>query len=160
MSGPLRSRRNAARRAARGLIRELPSFLKLLYRLLRDRRVARADKLLFAAVTAYVVAPLDLVPDFMGVFGLVDDLYLLGLALGRLLTRAGPELLLEHWDGNPRSLGYLIDGVDQLGEMLPEPIRKALRGAAGDEAGSADRQARAEPPATSRRRAGRRARRV
>lgn len=134
MSDPPR-RGRARRKAARDLLRELPSFLKLLYRLLRDPRVGRAEKLLFAGVTAYVLAPLDLVPDVFGVFGFVDDLYLLGLVLGRLLSRAGPDLLLEHWDGNPRALGYLIDGVEQLGDMLPEPVRRLLRGAAeeGDE---------------------------
>jgi uncharacterized membrane protein YkvA (DUF1232 family) len=119
----------ASRRAARSLLRELPSFLKLLYRLLRDSRVPAADRVLFGLVTAYVLAPVDLVPDVFGVFGFVDDLYLLGLALARLLARAGPAVLLEHWDGNPRSLGYLIEGVEQLGEMLPAPIRRILRGA-------------------------------
>jgi uncharacterized membrane protein YkvA (DUF1232 family) len=127
----------STRKAARDLLHELPSFLKLLYRLLRDSRVQRADKLLFAAVAAYVVAPADLVPDFLGMFGLVDDLYLLGLALGRLLTRAGPDLLLQHWDGNPRSLGYLVEGVEQLGEMLPGPIRGMLRGTAAETPGGA-----------------------
>lgn len=123
------ARGRASRRAARGLLRELPSFLKLLYRLLRDARVPAADRILFGLVTAYVLTPVDLVPDVFGVFGYVDDLYLLGLALARLLARAGPDVLLEHWDGNPRSLGYLIEGVEQLGEMLPARVRRILRGA-------------------------------
>lgn len=128
-----RPRRDAVRREARTLLRELPSFLKLILRLLRDARVPAADKLLFGAVLAYILMPADLLPDVLGVFGMVDDLYLLGLALSRLLGRAGTDLLLEHWDGNPRSLGYLIEGVDQLGEMLPRPVRRILRRSAEDD---------------------------
>lgn len=119
-----------ARREARRLLRELPNFLKLLVRLLRDVRVAPVDKLLFGAVLAYILMPADLLPDVLGPFGMMDDLYLLGLSLSRLLARAGEDTLLEHWDGNPKALGYLIEGVEQLGEMLPRPIRGALRRAA------------------------------
>lgn len=117
----------SARREARRLLRELPNFLKLLGRLLRDVRVPAVDKLLFGAVLAYILMPADLLPDLLGPFGMMDDLYLLGLSLSRLLARAGEDTLLEHWDGNPKALGYLIEGVEQLGAMLPRPIRGALR---------------------------------
>lgn len=123
-----RRKRPGARQAARRLIRELPSLFKLVFRLLRDPKVAGLDKLLFGAVGVYMMTPVDLIPDFLGVLGWVDDLYLLGLALGRLMASSGPDTLLRHWDGDPRALGYLVDGVDELGSMLPDRIRKALFG--------------------------------
>jgi len=125
-----RRRRRSAPLEARSLLRELPNLMKLLWRLLRDVRVPTADKLLFGFALAYVITPADLLPDFLGFLGVVDDLYLVALALGRLLARAGDEVLLEHWDGNPRALGYLIEGVDQLGDLLPRPVRRILRSAA------------------------------
>jgi len=112
--------------SARQMIRQLPQLVLLIARLLRDRRVPGMDKALFALVIAYVIAPIDLMPDFLGAAGLVDDLYLVALALGRLLGRAGPDLLLEHWSGDPRALGYIIESVDRMGGMLPEPVRKTL----------------------------------
>lgn len=125
-----RKRRRSASAEARSLLRELPNVLKLLFRLIRDARVPAADKLLFGFAMVYVLTPADLLPDFLGFLGIVDDLYLVALALGRLLARAGEDVLLEHWEGNPRSLGYLVEGVDQLGDMLPRPIRRFLRAAA------------------------------
>lgn len=122
----VRRRRRKRPLSARGLIRQLPQLVLLIARLLRDRRVPSVDKALFGFVIAYVIAPIDLMPDFLGALGLVDDLYLVALALGRLLGRAGPDLLLEHWSGDPRTLGYLIESVDRMGSMLPEPIRKTL----------------------------------
>jgi uncharacterized membrane protein YkvA (DUF1232 family) len=108
------------------LLRELPNLVRLLLRLLRDARVAAADKLIFGFAIAYVLTPADLLPDFLGFLGIVDDLYLVALALGRLLARAGDDVLLEHWEGDPHTLGYLVEGVDQLGAMLPRPIRRVL----------------------------------
>ena len=109
------------------LLRELPNFLKLLVRLLRDARVSKLDRMLFSTVIAYVLLPVDLLPDFFGVLGLTDDLFLIGLALNRLFGRAGSDLLLEHWDGSPARLGYLIEGVEDIGGLLPRPVRRALR---------------------------------
>lgn len=122
-----RRRRLGPRQAARALIRELPNLLKLVFRLLRDPHVPRFDKVLFGAVALYMVTPLDLIPDFLGVLGWIDDLYLLGLALGRLMVSVGPDHLLDHWDGRPEALGYLVDGVDELGAELPSRVRRGLQ---------------------------------
>ncbi len=118
--------RASTRSAAKQLVRELPSILKLLFRLMIDRRVPVKDKALLALVAAYVISPLDLIPDFGGLIGMVDDLYLVGLALGRLMASAGEDILLEHWDGDARALGFLIEGVESLGGILPESVRNAL----------------------------------
>jgi uncharacterized membrane protein YkvA (DUF1232 family) len=125
-------RRRRRRNPARMLLRELPNFFKLVFRLLRDRRVPAINKALFGAVAVYMLTPVDLIPDFLGVLGWVDDLYLLGLALGRLMASAGPNALLKHWDGNPAALGYLVEGVDEMGGMLPQTVQRALKGLAKD----------------------------
>jgi uncharacterized membrane protein YkvA (DUF1232 family) len=116
------------RRSAMRLLRELPNIFKLLIGLIRDPRVSRFDRIMFGAVMAYVMMPADLIPDFMGFLGMADDLYLVGLALSRLFINAGPDIMLEHWDGNPRALGYLIEGVEEVGALLPKRVRRALRG--------------------------------
>ena len=116
------------RRSAVRLLRELPNLFKLLIGLIRDPRVSRFDRILFGVVLAYVLTPADLIPDFMGFLGMADDLYLVGLALSRLFMNAGPDIMLEHWHGNPRALGYLIEGVEDIGALLPKRIRSALRG--------------------------------
>jgi uncharacterized membrane protein YkvA (DUF1232 family) len=123
----LRRKRHPARQAARSLLRELPNLFKLVFRLLRDPAIPRLDKVLFGVVAAYMLTPADLIPDFLGVFGWVDDLYLLGLVLGRLVGSAGPDRVLHHWDGNPAALGYLVEGVEEIGGILPAGMRRALQ---------------------------------
>jgi len=108
------------------MVRNLPHFLRLLIRLIRDPRVSLLDRSFFGFVIFYTLAPADLIPDFFWMLGLVDDVYLIGLALSRLLGRAGPDILLEHWSGDPRELGYLIERVSDVGRTLPGSIRKTL----------------------------------
>jgi uncharacterized membrane protein YkvA (DUF1232 family) len=121
-----KSRRKSARRTVIKLLKELPNMVRLLAGLISDARVSKINKVLFGAVMAYVLLPIDLMPDFMGVFGLADDLYLIGLALNRLFSQAGHSVLLDHWHGHPRALGYLIEGVEEVGTLLPEKVRSAL----------------------------------
>lgn len=125
VAGMLRRRR---RPPLARLIKQLPNLLRLVYNLFTDARVPVLDKALFATVIAYVIAPFDLLPDWLGMFGLTDDFYLVGLTLSRLLRSASPDLLLEHWRGSPKALGYIIESIEEVGARLPAGVRNILRG--------------------------------
>jgi uncharacterized membrane protein YkvA (DUF1232 family) len=56
------------------LITHLPSFFKLVLRLVKDRRVSFHAKLLFVGTLSYVLLPTDLLPDFLVDLGRIDDL--------------------------------------------------------------------------------------
>jgi uncharacterized membrane protein YkvA (DUF1232 family) len=115
----------------RRMLAHLPNLLKLVYRLFTDARVSVFDRALFATVIAYVISPFDLLPDWLGMFGLTDDFYLVGLSLARLLTRAGPDILLEYWEGTPKALGFLISSIEDVGSKLPKSVRSILQGVVG-----------------------------
>ena len=109
-----------------------PEMVQLLNTFISSSRSGTAGLIgiltLFAIVIAYVFSPFDLLPDWLGMFGMTDDLYLVGLSLARLLRNAGPDLLLEHWDGRPKALGYMIESVEEVGSKLPASIRRVLHG--------------------------------
>ena len=106
----------------------IPNFLKLLYRLFKDSRVPLAEKALLIGVIAYVVSPIDLIPDLVPFVGQVDDLYLIALVVLRLLTRTGDDVLREHWDGRG-DLASTVDKIDRAARyILPKKIRNILLG--------------------------------
>ena len=53
--------------------------------LLRDRAIGRAPRLVLLALVAYLVSPLDLVPDFIPVLGQADDIAIVIAAVGLLI---------------------------------------------------------------------------
>ena len=73
--------RTGAKRTVMTTMKELP-ILRLLGGLLADARVTLTDKLLVAGAFAYILLPLDMVPDFIPFLGEVDDIFLLVMALG------------------------------------------------------------------------------
>lgn len=118
-------RESSGRDTLRQVVRDLPSFAKLLARLATDPRVSRLDKALVVAAVGYMLLPVDLLPD-IPVIGQVDDIYILALALDRLLNNAGTDLLLDHWDGDVESLEAALAALDRAGSFLPEGLRGFL----------------------------------
>jgi uncharacterized membrane protein YkvA (DUF1232 family) len=102
----------------------LPNVVKLLVRLTRDPRVSIRRKVAAAAVAAYVVAPIDLVPDLLFGLGAIDDLVLVALALALLIDGAGRNVVEEHWDGSEDALDLVLASVEWGAEILPGPLRR------------------------------------
>jgi len=107
-------------------LRDLPNFGKLLYRLARDPRVSGFDKALVGAALAYAAIPADYIPDVIPVLGELDDLVVIGIALGRLVNNAGPELLYEHWDGDPENLDAALAALGRVASLIPGRLRTLL----------------------------------
>lgn len=118
--------KNETRAVAARLIPVLPRFVGLLCRLMVDRRVRLLDKALVLGVLAYVVMPVDLLPDVLGILGWTDDLFLLGLALRHLVLGAGEQVIRSNWRGSGDALDRLESGLEDLGTLLPGPIHRLL----------------------------------
>jgi uncharacterized membrane protein YkvA (DUF1232 family) len=118
-----------ARKAVVAMILRIPAYLRLLFGLLTDRRVSRVDKLLVGAAVAYIVAPVDMIPDFIPFLGQVDDVYLLVLALQRLISHAGLTVVMDHWGGDIRELTprHLRHVLLAAALFLPARVRRRLR---------------------------------
>lgn len=61
----------------------------------RDPRTPWAAKMLCAAIAAYALSPIDLIPDFIPVLGLLDEAILLPLAILLVVHLVPPPLMAE-----------------------------------------------------------------
>jgi uncharacterized membrane protein YkvA (DUF1232 family) len=66
--------------------------LQALWRLFRHPATPRAPKLVALLVLAYALSPIDLIPDFIPLLGLLDDLLLLPLGLWLVVRLTPPAL--------------------------------------------------------------------
>ena len=89
------------------LIRRLPTYVRLVWALLRDGRVPAQQKLILAGIGAYLVFPIDLIPDFVPVLGQLDDLAVVLLGLDLFIRSAPADLVEEH-------LAKIAQDKDQL----------------------------------------------
>ena len=66
-----------------------------LYLACRDPRTPSYAKLLAASVVAYVVSPIDLIPDFIPVLGILDDLVIVPLGTILAIKMVPKEVMAE-----------------------------------------------------------------
>ena len=121
--------RTGAKRTLVSTMREIPNFLRLLYGLVTDPRVSNVDKLLVAGAIMYVLMPMDIIPDFIPFIGEVDDVFVIVMALQRLITNAGRAVVADHWMGEPGELSALnLERVlAACAFFLPRRVRRRLR---------------------------------
>lgn len=80
-----------AKRWARGIKRDVVA----LWIAARDPRVPWYAKALCAAIAAYALSPIDLIPDFIPVLGYLDDVILLPLGILLAVRLIPPDLMAE-----------------------------------------------------------------
>ncbi|MCH7626594.1 MAG: DUF1232 domain-containing protein [Chloroflexi bacterium] len=89
---------------------------RLVYRLMRDRRVPLRAKLIVPAAIVYLISPIDIVPDIIPIAGLLDDILVLIISVALFVTIVPREVLSEHLGRSGRSnaaskpQGKVIDG--------------------------------------------------
>ena len=75
------------------------------------------------------MSPIGLISDAIPLVGELDDLFVLTLALQRLVAHADPAVLREHWSGDPEELSDLNIGraLAAAAFFMPLGTRRALR---------------------------------
>lgn len=117
----------ALARIGKGL-KSIPDLGKLLFRLSRDPRVPRRQKLIFAGVALYLAVPFDIVPDWLPGIGHLDDLVLIAIALDAMVNRVPEEIIAEHWDGEKEALDTIREILEIATSFVPERVRRRLFG--------------------------------
>ena len=124
--GPDGRRVDGLRAFAREVGLAVPNLAKLLGRLAVDDRVPAGSKRLAGFVAAYLVSPIDLIPDFVPLLGSADDVLVAAYTLNHLINTAGESVVREHWDGSDQSLDVILDVVSTAAALVPRPVRNAL----------------------------------
>ena len=96
-----------------GMLRDFVLRLKLIGRLMGDRRVSFFLKLLPIASLVYLVSPVDLVPNMvLPVIGVLDDAAVVWLGTNLFVELCSPSVVKEHMDELQNNLDDTDDVID------------------------------------------------
>jgi len=102
-----RRRNGAAFVSPKDALRLLPDTVRLVRGLCGDDAIPRRTRWLVFVLLAYLVSPIDIIPDFVPVIGFADDVVLTSLVLRHVIRRSGSAALERHWPGSPEGLAAL-----------------------------------------------------
>jgi uncharacterized membrane protein YkvA (DUF1232 family) len=111
--------RNILTNENKGLFQDLILRGKLILRLMGDKRVNFLFKLLPVGAVAYLVLPIDLIPEIaLPVIGFLDDAFILWFGMTLFVSLCPDEIVKEH--------------MDALHKVIPATWRDAPQGEVGE----------------------------
>lgn len=93
---------------SRSALRMLPDLLRLIKRLAADPALPRGVRIRLWLLLAYLIIPVDLVPDFVPVIGYADDAIIVAVALRSVIRHSGPHAIRRHWTGTEDGLAAVL----------------------------------------------------
>lgn len=109
-------------------VRRLKSDTLALWFCLRDPRTPLAAKFVAGIVVAYALSPIDLIPDFIPVLGVLDDLILVPAGLWLALKLVPPAVMA---DNRARAELWIADGGIRPRSLTAAAVILALWTVAG-----------------------------
>jgi uncharacterized membrane protein YkvA (DUF1232 family) len=88
-------------------LRALPDIVRLARRLLADPRTPTRHRIGLVVLIAWLVSPIDLLPEFLPGIGPLDDIVAAAVILGWVGRGTGRERLQELWPGDAAGFGVV-----------------------------------------------------
>ena len=110
----------------RELVRILPLAVRMLGRLAKDTMLPRSAKIAIAAAVAYFLSPVDLIPDFIPVAGLLDDVLIAAVVIDGILGYVDRRIVLKYWPGDPASLDRIARTARWLSIWVPRRLKARI----------------------------------
>ena len=94
--------------SVREMIGVIPDVLRLLRSVISDGSTPLDVRLVLIGLTAWILSPIDLIPDFIPVLGPLDDIVVAVVAMRYVRRRVGIEDLRKRWVGTPDGFALLV----------------------------------------------------
>jgi uncharacterized membrane protein YkvA (DUF1232 family) len=94
--------------SAREILGLVPDVLRLLRSIIGDRSAPPDVRLVLVGLVAWIVSPIDLIPEFIPVLGPLDDVVVAIVAMRYVRRRVGVENLRMRWSGTDEGFALLL----------------------------------------------------
>jgi uncharacterized membrane protein YkvA (DUF1232 family) len=104
-------------------IKDLRTFL---ISVAHDERIPSRDKKILLAMIALILSPLDLIPDWIPILGLVDDVIIFSFIMDYFFKVLDSIILLSHYPWSMKSFASLRAIARTFNFLVPGFIKKRL----------------------------------
>ena len=93
--------------SVRELVALTPDVLRLLRALIGDRTVPLDARVVLVGLIAWILSPIDLIPEFIPVLGPLDDVVVAVVAMRYVRRRVGIDGMRQRWPGSEDGFALL-----------------------------------------------------
>jgi uncharacterized membrane protein YkvA (DUF1232 family) len=92
----------------REIVGVVPDVLRLLRSIVGDSSAPPDVRFVLVGLIAWIVSPIDLIPEFIPILGPLDDVVVAVVALRYVRRRIGIDDLHRRWSGTPEGFALLV----------------------------------------------------
>ena len=92
----------------RELVGLIPDVLRLLRSIIVDRSAPLDVRVVLVGLVAWILSPIDLIPEFIPVLGPLDDVVVAVVAMRYVRRRVGVDDLRRRWSGTADGFALLL----------------------------------------------------
>ena len=104
-------------------LKEMLSFIK---NVANDSRIPERDKRVLLVLIALIVSPIDIIPDWIPVIGVMDDIVLMGIVLDYFFNHLDKEILLSHYPWSMKSFVRVKKTAQVISYMAPAWVKEKV----------------------------------
>lgn len=88
-----------------------------------DERIPSRDKKVLIGLLALIVSPVDIIPDWIPIIGVMDDIVMLAIVLDYLFETLDQEILLSHFPWDMKAYARLRRVAGGIGKLTPAFVK-------------------------------------
>lgn len=100
--------------------------LNFLRNVVQDERIPSRDKKVLLALVALILSPIDLIPDWIPILGLLDDFVILAIVLDYFFEVLDSEILLSHYPWGMKSFSALRHSSRLITRVAPRSLKNLI----------------------------------
>lgn len=91
-----------------------------------DERIPSRDKKVLLALIALIISPFDIIPDWIPIIGLLDDVIMLAIVLDYFFEVLDQEIILSHYPWGMKSYVWLKRASKMISVLTPDKIKNKI----------------------------------
>ena len=99
---------------------------KFLQELVKDERIPSRDKKVLLALVALIVSPVDIIPDWIPIIGVMDDIVLLAIVMDYFFEVLDEDIILSHYPWGMKSYTWIKRTSKSIASLTPEFVKKNI----------------------------------
>jgi uncharacterized membrane protein YkvA (DUF1232 family) len=91
-----------------------------------DPRIPSRDKKVVLALLALVISPIDIIPDWIPVFGWLDDFMIVAIVLDYFFEVLDQQIILSHYPWGMKSYTWCRRAAKMVSQFAPNSFKKLV----------------------------------
>ena len=100
--------------------------IKFLKDVVQDERIPSKDKKILLVLIGLIISPIDFIPDWIPILGMIDDVFMMALILDYFFEYIDSDILLSHYPFGMKSFASLRRITRMISWITPDWLRHKL----------------------------------